>query len=139
MESISTCSQTSRRVQATFSNLFQLLEFAPNVTKQDITLKVYHIPETSLRTAFTLHLNEDANRFAQIGLGKAIVYIEEQKHKTGVTFPLNPLVVSLKDYDDAKAAQGKLPPQGYPLICISVSIELIYKFHYVIARVQKLL
>ena len=49
------------------------------------------------------------------------MFIEEKTEVADVTFPTKPLVVSLRDYDRAEdSAQN--PVQGYPLVCITVSI-----------------
>lgn len=51
---------------------------------------------------------------------KAIVYIEERKKLADVTFPTEPVVVSLKAYDNVDLTNPQ-PIQGYPCICITVS------------------
>ena len=76
-----------------------------------------------MREAFTVHLTKDRNRVALIESNKVIVYIQENLHRTGVTFPLIPTVVSLRDYDDISKAK-KEPIQGYPLICVTVSTTI---------------
>ena len=75
-----------------------------------------------MREAFTVHLTKDSNRVALVESNKVIVYIQENGRSTGVTFPLIPTVVSLRDYDDISKAKAK-PIQGYPLICVTVSIS----------------
>ena len=49
------------------------------------------------------------------------MYIEENSKLADVVFPVPPIVVSLKDYDSVATSAQKLPVQGYPLVCVSVS------------------
>ena len=51
------------------------------------------------------------------------MYIEENSKLADVIFPVPPIVVSLRDYDNVAGSAQKLPVQGYPLICVSVSTE----------------
>ena len=53
---------------------------------------------------------------------KAIVFIEERTEVADVTFPTKPIVLSLRDYDRAEDADQN-PVQGYPLVCITVSLR----------------
>lgn len=94
--------------------------FANNATKKMVQLRIFHDKEKGLRLAFSLYLKPDENEVAELGLKKMIIYIEEYGRRTGVTFPLKPRVVSLRDYDDLKSARTN-PIQGYPLICVTVS------------------
>lgn len=58
-------------------------------------------------------------------MNKAIVYIEEMDSVADVTFPAVPQVVSLLMYDDtAKAKDKPHPPNGYPVVCVTVSVML---------------
>ena len=82
-----------------------------------------------MREAFTVHLTKDRNRVALIESSKVIVYIQENLYRTGVTFPLIPTVVSLRDYDDISEAKAD-PVQGYPLICVTVSITTAFCLKY---------
>ena len=100
---------------------FKVLTFGKNVTRLEVRIKILHDDEREMREAFTVHLTKDRNRVALIESDKVIVYIEENLYRTGVTFPLIPAVVSLKDYDDISKAKAE-PLQGYPLICVTVSI-----------------
>lgn len=99
----------------------KVLTFEKNETIVEVKIKILHDEEREMREAFTVHLTRDKNRVAIIDNDKTIVYIEENLHRTGVTFPLIPTVVSLKDYDDISKADAK-PIQGYPLICVTVSL-----------------
>ena len=56
---------------------------------------------------------------------KAIVFIEERTEVADVTFPTKPIVLSLRDYDRAEDADQN-PVQGYPLVCITVSLRNTY-------------
>ena len=105
---------------------FKVLTFGKNVTRLEVKIKILHDAEREIREAFTVHLTKDRYRFALIESNKVIVYIEENLYRTGVTFPLIPTVVSLKDYDDMSKAKAE-PIQGYPLICVTVSIQYFVK------------
>ena len=52
------------------------------------------------------------------------MYIEENSKLADVVFPVPPKVVSLRDYDNVAGSAQKLPVQGYPVVCVSVSIGL---------------
>lgn len=55
-------------------------------------------------------------------MNKAIVYIEEMDSVADVTFPAVPQVISLLMYDDtAKTKDKPHPPNGYPVVCVTVS------------------
>lgn len=59
-------------------------------------------------------------------MNKAIVYIEEMDSVADVTFPAVPQVVSLLMYDDtAKTKDKPHPPNGYPVVCVTVSVMLL--------------
>lgn len=58
--------------------------------------------------------------FSSSQMNHAIIYIEQEGQASGVTFPSQPVVVSLLDYDDISNARNN-PPRGYPLVCVSVS------------------
>ncbi len=59
-------------------------------------------------------------------MNKAIVYIEEMDSVADVTFPAVPQVVSLLMYDDtAKTKDKPHPPNGYPVVCVTVSVKLL--------------
>ena len=52
-------------------------------------------------------------------VSKVLVYIEERVKVADVTFPSRPIVLSLRDYDDADQA-SEHPIQGYPVVCVTV-------------------
>lgn len=59
-------------------------------------------------------------------MNKAIVYIEEMDSVADVTFPAVPQVVSLLLYDNtAKVRERPHPPNGYPVVCVTVSVLLL--------------
>lgn len=59
-------------------------------------------------------------------MNKAIVYIEELDSVADVTFPAVPQVVSLLVYDDtAKTKEKPHPPNGYPVVCVTVRVILL--------------
>ena len=79
--------------------------------------------ETSLRTAFSVNILPTEDIDIHFGRTKTVVYIEEGGLRTGVTFPLNPKVVSLMDYDNTNGAREQ-PSQGYPLVCVTVCVSI---------------
>ncbi|XP_013413797.1 FRAS1-related extracellular matrix protein 2-like [Lingula anatina] len=94
------------------------LEFGLNVSRHVIKVEVLYDGEREMREAFTVHIKPDRNMVADVQMNKAIVYIEEMNKMADVTFPSPPMVVSLRNYDDAKNAPPN-PVQGYPVICIT--------------------
>ena len=50
--------------------------------------------------------------------GRAIVYIKQRDLLADVTFPTEPRVVSLADYDDIEQARES-PVAGYPVVCVT--------------------
>ena len=62
-------------------------------------------------------------KYLILQMNKAIVYIEQEGQLSGVTFPSTPVVVSLLDYDNVEVAR-ELPPRGYPVVCVTVSLFL---------------
>lgn len=59
-------------------------------------------------------------------MNKAIVYIEEMDSVADVTFPAVPQVVSLLLYDNTdKIKERPHPPNGYPVVCVTVSVLLL--------------
>ena len=64
-------------------------------------------------------ISSDANGVATVLQGRMPVYITDENSVSGLVFPVDPIVVSLKDYDSAKGAGT--PINGYPLICVTVS------------------
>lgn len=63
-------------------------------------------------------------------MNKAIVYIEEMDSVADVTFPAVPQVVSLLMYDDTdKVKDTPHPPNGYPVVCVTVSVNASASFN----------
>jgi len=50
------------------------------------------------------------------------VYIEQKSRLADIILPAAPFVVSLNDYDNVGKADGSGIIQGYPVICVSVSL-----------------
>ncbi|XP_071035799.1 FRAS1-related extracellular matrix protein 2 [Parasteatoda tepidariorum] len=94
------------------------LKFKPNVSQLMVEIEILYDEEKEHREAFTLHLKPDKNMVADIKDPKAIVYIQEMDIVADVTFPKRPMIVSLREYDDAEKA-NKEPISGYPVICIT--------------------
>lgn len=94
-----------------------------NETRKYVSVGIYHVEETSLRTAFSVNILAEKDIDTDLGRTKTVVYIEEGGLRTGVTFPLNPKVVSLMDYDNTNGAREQ-PPQGYPLVCVTVCVSI---------------
>lgn len=70
-------------------------------------------------------------------MNKAIVYIEEMDSVADVTFPAVPRVVSLLLYDDTdKTKERPHPPNGYPVVCVTVSVLLLL-LHWINARLPQ--
>ena len=59
---------------------------------------------------------------------KAIIYIQEMEVVADVTFPTRPMVVSLREYDDAAQA-SKEAISGYPVVCITVSCSAYFFYN----------
>ncbi|XP_054706772.1 FRAS1-related extracellular matrix protein 2-like [Uloborus diversus] len=94
------------------------LQFRPNVSRHIVEVEILYDLEKEHREAFTIHLKPDRNMIAEIKEPKAIIYIQELDVVADVTFPTRPIVVSLRDYDDADKA-SKEPISGYPVVCIT--------------------
>ncbi|KAH7953982.1 hypothetical protein HPB49_014729 [Dermacentor silvarum] len=101
-----------------YQPLSQELTFRPLLNETVFTVQILYDEAKEHKEAFTLHLKEDANRIADVKDSKMIVYIEDVRFLPAVTFPSEPVVVSLRDYDDADEASPQ-PIHGYPLCCIS--------------------
>ena len=50
------------------------------------------------------------------------MYIEQKSRLADIILPAAPFVVSLNDYDNVGKADGSGIIQGYPVICVSVSL-----------------
>lgn len=64
-------------------------------------------------------------------MAKAIVYIEETNSMADVTFPSLPHVMSLLHYDVRGTVHNAHPPAGYPVVCVTVCLE-IHKIHIIV-------
>ncbi|KFM78096.1 FRAS1-related extracellular matrix protein 2, partial [Stegodyphus mimosarum] len=94
------------------------LQFQPNVSRLEVEVEILYDGEKEHREAFTLHLKPDRKLVAEVKEPKAIIYIQEMDIVADVTFPTRPMIVSLRDYDDAGKA-SKEPVSGYPVVCIT--------------------
>ncbi|XP_013782373.1 extracellular matrix protein 3-like, partial [Limulus polyphemus] len=94
------------------------LEFGQNVSRIIVEIQILYDEEKEHREALTLHLRPDRDMIADIEDTKVIIYIQELNIVADVTFPSQPIVVSLKDYDAAANAQSHIIP-GYPVVCIT--------------------
>lgn len=65
-------------------------------------------------------LSSDSNAVASVSINRCSVYVTDENSVTGLVFPVDPVVVSLKNYDNADTIVQ--PINGYPLVCITVSI-----------------
>lgn len=69
-------------------------------------------------------------------MNKAIVYIEEMDSVADVTFPAVPHVVSLLMYDNtAKTRDRPSPPNGYPVVCVTVGAILLPLVHPLMSKI----
>lgn len=101
-----------------YTAVSQDLTFYPHVNETVLTVQILYDDAKEHKEAFTLHLKEDANRIADVKDSKMIVYIEDVRFLPAVTFPSEPVVVSLRDYDEVDMAPQR-PVHGYPLCCVS--------------------
>ena len=67
---------------------------------------------SKVRSAFLMNLTQ--NCF----LGRTIVYIKQRDLLADVTFPVEPKVISLADYDRMSEA-AESPKAGYPVVCVT--------------------
>uniref|UniRef100_A0A7M5XNC0 Calx-beta domain-containing protein n=1 Tax=Clytia hemisphaerica TaxID=252671 RepID=A0A7M5XNC0_9CNID len=97
----------------------RMLKFDAGISRLSVPIKLYHSKKVNVRLAFTLLLKRHPDdALSLIRERKAIVSIEERRVRSDVTFPLNPVVVSLTDYADVSKAK-KEAVNGYPLICVT--------------------
>ncbi|XP_076321017.1 FRAS1-related extracellular matrix protein 2-like [Tachypleus tridentatus] len=94
------------------------LEFGQNVSRIIVEIEILYDEDKEHREALTLHLRPDRDMIADIEDSKVIIYIQEVNIVADVTFPFEPMVVSLKDYDDAASASSS-PIPGYPVVCVT--------------------
>ncbi|GAB1604772.1 hypothetical protein Ahia01_000758700 [Argonauta hians] len=100
-----------------YNGISKDLEFSVNVSHKVIEIEVLHDNEKEMKEFFTVHLRPDQNLVAEVKQNKqAFVYIEERKKLADVTFPTEPIVISLRDYGKDILRD---PIQGYPCICIT--------------------
>lgn len=96
------------------------MKFAAGVSEVTMPITLFHSKKVNVRLAFTLLLrNHPDDTMSVIEKRKSVVTIEERRVRSDVTFPLNPIVVSLTDYADVSKAKSKAV-NGYPLVCVTV-------------------
>ncbi|XP_014777556.1 extracellular matrix protein 3 [Octopus bimaculoides] len=100
-----------------YNGISRELVFSVNVSHNIIEIEVLHDNEKEMKEFFTVHLRPDQNLVAEVKQNiQAFVYIEERKKLADVTFPTEPIVISLRDYGNDLSRE---PIQGYPCICIT--------------------
>ncbi|KAL8573258.1 hypothetical protein ACOMHN_006669 [Nucella lapillus] len=100
-----------------YGGFFKEVVFGANVSRQEVEVEILYDTIKEMREVFTVHLKHRSGT-AQVKRSKAIVFIEERTEVADVTFPTQPMVVSLRDYDKADLAAPN-PVQGYPVVCIT--------------------
>ncbi|XP_076446552.1 LOW QUALITY PROTEIN: extracellular matrix protein 3-like [Babylonia areolata] len=100
-----------------YAGFFKEVVFGANVSRQDVDIEILYDTIKEMREVFTVHLKHRSGT-AEVKTTKAIVFIEERTEVADVTFPTQPAVVSLRDYDRAEDSSPN-PVQGYPLVCIT--------------------
>ena len=74
-----------------------------------------------IRESFTVWIKDPMNEDGKEPVtkqGRAIVYIKQRDLLADVTFPTEPRVVSLADYDNIEQARES-PVAGYPVVCVT--------------------
>lgn len=95
------------------------MDFSEDNTSHVVTVRILFDANRKIRRAFTVHLSPDVTGTSVLGTRKVIVYIEQPSSNPAVTFPLPPMVVSLRDYDDVIGAESQII-MGYPVVCVTV-------------------
>lgn len=129
--SVSTTSGTAV-AGSDFNPYFKVLRFEPSIEKVTAEIEIKYDNERENSEMFTVHLSADHLQIAKVKHNdKAIVYIEEKSKLADVSFPVQPIVVSLSDL-----AVNRNPIPGYPLICISPCSSTHPK-HKVVSQICK--
>ncbi|BFZ14656.1 hypothetical protein BsWGS_17695 [Bradybaena similaris] len=100
-----------------YNGFFKELVFGANMSRIDVDIEILYDGQKEVREVFSVHLKTRSGT-AKIENAKAIIYIEERTKVADVTFPDRPMVISLRDYDNAESAEEQ-PVQGYPLVCVT--------------------
>jgi len=87
-----------------------------------LSLQQLVYPSITFSGIFQVLLSSDSNGVASLDASKCSVYITDEGSVTGLIFPVDPVVVSLKDYDNVDTASTYV--NGYPLICVTVSLPM---------------
>ncbi|KAL4230245.1 FRAS1-related extracellular matrix protein 2 [Mactra antiquata] len=97
-----------------------LLRFTPGTEKLFVDIEINYDNKSENSESFSVHLSNDLQMIAKVyNYSRAIVYIEENSQLADVIFPVQPLIVSLRDYDRVEQSINIRPINGYPLICVS--------------------
>lgn len=94
------------------------LRFLKGESSKSVDIEILYNPVQSIRKSFWVNLSQDKYHFADVSnMEKAIVYINDPNPRSAIIFPVNPIVVSLLDYDSPITANMLEEPvrAGYPL------------------------
>ncbi|KAL3878630.1 hypothetical protein ACJMK2_030964 [Sinanodonta woodiana] len=109
----------SAKAGTDYNPFSKALKFEPGVNVRIAEIVINYDDQHENSEVFSVHLSQDSNMVAEVkDNNRALIYIEENNKLADVIFPVKPIVVSLRDYDDVANAD-KEPVQGYPLVCIT--------------------
>ncbi|ESO98011.1 hypothetical protein LOTGIDRAFT_174476 [Lottia gigantea] len=100
-----------------YNPIYKKVTFDKNVSMQEVEIEILYDGQKEMREVFTVHLR-NRKGIADIKNQKAIVFIEERNKVADVTLPSEPMVISLRDYDNSEVAVEQ-PYQGYPVVCLT--------------------
>lgn len=110
----------SARAGRDFNGYSRALQFSPGVKRLYAEIEINYDTERENSEVFSVHLSQDRFMIAEVKYNdRALIYVEENSRLADVIFPVPPIVVSLRDYNDVAGSAQKLPVQGYPLVCVS--------------------
>ena len=97
------------------------LVFEIDDKEKSVSIEILYDDHQEIRESFAVQLSNDREHVAFVpdSDNRATVYIKDAQPLASVTFPTQPVVVSLRDYDNAEKVLKEDPVAGYPLICIS--------------------
>ena len=97
------------------------LVFEVGDKEKSVSIEILYDDHQEIRESFAVQLSNDREHVALVpdSDNRATVYIKDAQPLASVTFPTQPVIVSLRDYDDAEKVLKDDPVAGYPLICIS--------------------
>ena len=94
------------------------LIFKKGESTKQVQIEILFNPEKSIRKSFWVRITPDEYQFADVNdMERAIVYVTDSDPQAAITFPVKPLVVSLKDYDKELTDDLLKQPiiAGYPV------------------------